>query len=472
MNVHSIRFRLTVWYAALLALMLIIFGGGVYVGLARYLKAKASDQLAFQARQIAETWLQRMNETGEEYVVDEIDEHLSPRATHRFIRLTRADGSVLYQSDPPRDGRFDPANVPPARPPYREGIREQHWPGDVDLLIYALPASVPGAGTFLIEVGAPYNQIERTLQGLAFTFAVILPLAMILAIGSGYLLMKRALRPIDDITSAAESITSRNLSERLPVPGTGDEVERLSRTLNRMIERLERSFRQIAQFTADASHELRTPLTILRGELEVTLRQNALAPATREILESMLEETDRLSETVEKLMILSRLDSGQLKLEWQWFDLAELCRDTVEQMRLLAEDKEIELDCFAPPRLEVKADPSRLRQILINLIDNAIKCTPSGGSVRVRLTQQADRAFIEVTDTGQGIPADAVPHIFDRFYRVDEARSRESGGSGLGLAITKMLCELHGGRIDVESRLGEGTRFRVTIPIGGIHQGG
>ncbi|RMG54563.1 MAG: HAMP domain-containing protein [Acidobacteria bacterium] len=433
MNVHSIRFRLTVWYAALLALMLIIFGGGVYFGLARYLKAKASDQLALQARQIAETWLQRMDETGEEYVVDEIDEHLSPRATHRFIRLTRADGSVLYQSDPPRDGSFDPSMIPPASPPYREGMHQQHLPGDVDLLIYALPASVPGAGTFLIEVGAPSHEIERTLHGLAFTFVVILPLAMILAIGSGYLLMKRALRPIDDITSAAESITSRNLSERLPVPGTGDEVERLSQTLNRMIERLEKSFRQVTQFTADASHELRTPLTILRGELEVTLRQNELTPATREILESMLEETDRLSETVEKLMMLSRLDSGQLKLERQWFDLTELCQDTVEQMRLLAEDKELRLDFSAPARLEVKADPLRLRQILINLIDNAIKYTPAGGSVNVTLAQRADRALIEVADTGQGIPADAIPHIFDRFYRVDEARSRELGGEWLGI---------------------------------------
>lgn len=464
-NPRSVRFRLTAWYAALLALTLIALGSAVYFGLERYLTASLSVQLSLQARQIADTWLQHIHEAGEDYVVDEIDEHLSPDITNRFIRLTRADRSLLYQSKPPRDHSFDPSRIVMAEYPHTAGLREEHLAG-AELLIYSLPYSVRGAGTFLIEVGAPYNQIESTLHGLALIFAVILPMELALAIGGGYVLMKRALQPVDEITHAAESITSRNLRERLPVPGTGDEIERLSATLNRMIERLEHSFHQVAQFTADASHELRTPLTILRGELEVALRGNELSPAAREVIESVLEETEKLSKTVEHLMILSRLDSGELKLERSWFDLAGLCRETVEQMNLLAEGKGIRLECSAPEKVKVNADPLRVRQILINLIDNAIKYTPTGGQVSIAVAKGTDQAVIEVADTGQGIPTGALPHIFDRFYRVDKARSRERGGSGLGLAIAKSICELHGGRINVESSLGKGTHFRVEIPIG------
>jgi heavy metal sensor kinase len=465
MNLRSTRFRLTAWYAALLALTVIALGGAVYLGLKQYLTATLSDQLSLQANQIAETWLRHIAASGEDYVVDEIEEHLSPEITNRFIRVTRPDGSLLYQSSAPRDQSFDPSMIGRPNPARTTGSREEHLSGESELLIYTSAHSVAGSGTFLIEVGAPYNQIENTLHGLVMIFAAMLPVALGLAIGGGYILMKRALRPVDEITRAAESITSRNLSERLPIPDTGDEFERLSATLNRMIERLEQSFHQVIQFTADASHELRTPLTILRGEMEVALRQNQLNPAARELIESVLEETEKLSKMVENLMTLSRLDSGELKLERSRCDLAALCRETVEQTSLLAEDKAIRLEYVAPHTLEINADPLRLRQIMINLIDNAIKYTPPGGHVRVAVAPEHDVATIEVSDTGQGIPEDAVPYIFDRFYRADKARSRELGGSGLGLAIVKAICELHGGRIQVESAVGQGTRFRVEIPL-------
>jgi heavy metal sensor kinase len=429
------------------------------------LKTSLSDQLSAQARQIADAWLEQINETGEDYVVDEIDEHLSPVVTNRFIRVVRPDGSLLYQSAPPREGGFDPATIPTANRPPTTGSRLAQDAGGAALLVYLLPVSVAGAGDFLIEVGAPYDQIESTLHGLALIFGMIWPVALALAMGGGYLLMKRALRPVDEITHAAETITARNLSERLPLSDTGDEIERLSATLNRMIERLEQSFHQITQFTADASHELRTPLTILRGELEVALRENELHPAARPVIESVLEETERLSKTVENLMTLSRFDSGQWKLDRSEFDLTRLCRETAEQMSLLAEDKGVQLECAAYQAVNVNADPSRLRQVLINLIDNAIKYTPAGGRVDITVGEQLNYAIIDVTDTGQGIPAEALPHVFDRFYRVDKARSRELGGSGLGLAIAKSICELHGGNISVESRSSEGTRFRVEIPI-------
>jgi len=464
MNRRSIRFRLTAWYSVLVLLMLTAFCGAVYIGLGRYLTATLSDQLARQAVQIDHTWLEQINESGPEYVVNEIDEHLSPEITDHFIRVTTGDGSVLYQSRLPRDQSFDPSSIGPAITAGSAGYREEHSDGKA-LLIYSLPVSVPRSGTFLIEVGAPYDHIESTLHGLALVFAIILPLALVLALAVGYLLMKRALQPVDQLARAAESITSRNLGERLPIPGTGDEIERLSATLNGMIARLEASFRQMNQFTADASHDLRTPLTVLRGELEVALRRNEINPAGREVIGSVLEETEKLSKTVESLMVLSRLDSGEMQPDRTRFDLAKLCLETVEQMGLLAEDKGLEIQCSSSENIEVAADLLRIRQILINLVDNAIKYTPEGGKIGVRVFRNNGCAIIEVADTGHGIPAEALPLIFNRFYRVDKARSRETGGSGLGLAIAKSICELHGGHISVESSVGTGSRFRVEIPL-------
>jgi heavy metal sensor kinase len=418
--------------------------------------------LSNQANQIAQTWLREINASGPDYVVSEIDEHLSPQITNHFIRITHIDGAPLYLPKPPRDGSFDPDQVPFPQAS-RAGFREEH-PAGKELLIYSLPIVADGGGAYTVEVGEAYNHVQGTLHGLAVIFIIMLPVAVASATGGGYLLMKRALRPVDELTRAAQSITSRNLSERLPTPRTGDEIERLSSTLNRMIERLEGSFRQIAQFTADASHELRTPLTILRGELEVALRRGEAGSVGREVLESTLEETERLTKTVENLLVLSRMDSGELKLELSEFDLAGLCKETVEQMRLLTEDKLISLVCSSPAKVEVTADALRIRQILINLIDNAIKYTPPGGDIEVRVQVRTDEAVIEVSDTGQGIPAEAIPFIFDRFYRVDKARARGTGGSGLGLAIAKSICELHGGRIVVDSVVGKGTKVWVRIP--------
>src|SRR5262245_30588574 len=462
MNARSIRFRVTIWYAAIVALTLTVFCALAYLGLSRYMTAELSKQLSDQASQIAQTWLREINASGPDYVVSEIDEHLSPQITNHFIRITHGDGSPFYEPKPPRDGSFDPAQVAPVQTS-KAGFREEHA-GRSEMLIYSLPVTADGGGAYLVEVGEAYHHVEGTLHGLALIFIIILPAALALATGGGYLLIKRALKPVDELTRTAETITSRNLSERLPVPATGDEIERLSSTLNGMIERLEGSFRQAAQFTADASHELRTPLSILRGELEVALRRGEPESSGREVLESTLEETERLSKTVENLMVLSRLDSGELKLELSKFDLAALCRETVEQMRLLTEDKSILLICSSTERVDVTADALRIRQILINLIDNAIKYTPSGGNIEVQVLRRAGEAIIEVADTGQGIPAESIPLVFNRFYRVDKARSRGTGGSGLGLAIAKSICELHGGRIVVNSVVGGGTRICVGIP--------
>lgn len=466
MNTRSIRFRLTVWYAGLLAGLLVLFGASVYVGLGQYLKRTLTDSLTKEARQIGETLLVNISLSGEAYVVDEIKEHLAPEINGVFVRVTRADGSTLYTSGLPRDGSFDPGNVTAAHGDSTEASsRVERLPDGAELIVSAVPFASRDGRRFLIEAGAPLKQSESVLHGLLLTFAVGLPLVVAVAIVGGYMLMKRALTPVGEITSTAEHITSRNLTERLPVPKTGDELEALSTALNRMIARIEHSFRHVNRFSADASHELRTPLTVLRGELEAIAQRSDLAPDVRETIGSALEETERLSKIVESLLAISRLDAGEALMTRERFDLTELVTDTADQMRLLAEDKQIALKCAATGRVEVEGDQGRVKQVVVNLVDNAIKYTREGGKVEISVGVINGSAVLEVTDSGVGIPSEAISHVFERFYRVDRARSRQMGGAGLGLSIVKSICAAHQGRVSVESSEGKGSRFTVELPL-------
>ncbi len=256
------------------------------------------------------------------------------------------------------------------------------------------------------------------------------------------------------------------MSERLPVVHAGDELERLATDLNRMIERLEESFHQINRFSADASHELRTPLTVLQGELESMAQSNLdLPPATRDTIGSALEETQRLTKIVENLLAISRLEAGEARGRLERLDFAELARSTADQMRLLAEEKHLQLDCNGVEPITIDADPARLRQVVVNLLDNAIKYTPDGGRVSISVIRQDSLAVLEIADSGIGISADDLPHIFDRFYRADKARSRQMGGTGLGLSIVRSICLAHNGQVKVASTEGQGSVFRVELPL-------
>jgi heavy metal sensor kinase len=477
MNSRSIRFRLTVWYAGLLAGLLLLFGASTYIVLRQYLNWSLEESLRNQARLIGENFLIDVHVSGENYVTDEVNEHYAPELNNRFVRVTRADGSVLYASGRPKEGGFDPSSLAVLNPATNhEFSREEHPPGG-ELLVFTLPFTARDGSRFLIEVGAAYEQIEGELHGLLIALALGLPLTVAVAVGGGYLLMRRALMPVDEITRRAEQITSHNLSLRLPVAETGDEIERLSIALNRMIARLDESFQYIRRFTADASHELRTPLTILRGELEAIAQgpqypQNpqqtgpdGLDRGARDSIGSLLEETERLSRIVESLLAISRLDAGEAQMEHVNFDLAELTVTTTEQMRLLAEDKNVSLVCETNGAVEVAGDRARLKQVVVNLLDNAIKYTREGGEACVSVRSENAHALLEVADTGIGIPAEALPHLFERFYRVDRVRSRQMGGVGLGLAIVKSIVTAHGGQVTVESAEGHGSRFRVELPL-------
>jgi heavy metal sensor kinase len=346
-----------------------------------------------------------------------------------------------------------------------DGTRQIRLGHKDPLLIKAMSFTTADGSHFVVESGIPYQQIQLVLHGLLLTLGIYTPFVVFLAVGGGYWLMRRSLRPVDDITERAEGITSSNLSERLPVIRTGDELERLSTALNRMIGRLDDAFQHINRFSADASHELRTPLTILQLELEGMVQTHALSASLEDQIGSALEETHRMSRIVESLLTISRLDAGEANLDRARLDLGDLTNSTAHEMNVLAQEKALSLRSSAVGTVYIEGDRTRLQQVVANLIDNAIKYTQEGGTVEVKVQREAGKAILEVSDNGVGIPTTAIPHVFERFYRVDKARSRASGGAGLGLSIVKAICTAHGGEISVRSEEGRGSRFRVELPL-------
>jgi two-component system, OmpR family, sensor kinase len=464
-NTRSLRFRITAWYAGLLAGALLVFGVSVYLGLERYLYWNLQRTLVSDCRTIGTELLAQLPEKQPAWLAADLNEDYAPEGNSKFMRVIREGTGVIYLSGAPKDGTFDPSQVSFPTAAETGRARKIRLAGRHQLLVEALEFTTPDGSRFIVESGMPSQKIEVVLRGLLWTFAIYIPLIILLAVGSGYWLMRRSLQPVDEITRRAEGITSTNLSERLPVIRTGDELERLSTALNRMIERLDEAFQHIHRFSGDASHELRTPLTILQLELEGIAQNNRLNPALSEQIGSALEETHRMSHIVESLLAISRLDAGEVKMDKTSLDLGELAASIADQMRLLAEEKSIRLTCKSADEVCVEGDRSRLQQVIVNLVANAIKYTQEGGTVEVRVRRKGDTAVLEVSDNGPGIPADALAHIFERFYRADKARSRNSGGAGLGLAIVKAICAAHGADVYVSSQEGKGSTFSVALPL-------
>jgi heavy metal sensor kinase len=304
-----------------------------------------------------------------------------------------------------------------------------------------------------------------TMRRFLLIMLSLLPVALALAGGGGWMFAHRALKPVDRMTDVAKRIGSQHLRDRLDLTGTGDELDRLAATLNEMLSRLDSAFSEMRQFTADASHELQTPLTILRGEIEVALRAPRSIEEYTTVLKSALEEIERISSLVEGLLLLARADAGVLKMDQQTVDLARVVDEIMDRASHLAQMKSIKLLMGHIEPLETTGDFVHLKRLLLNLVDNGIKYTPSGGSVKVSLERKEEKALISIMDNGPGIPPDEQPQIFQRFYRSPEARSKGQGGSGLGLSIVKSIAEAHGGRIELESTPGRGSIFKVYLPL-------
>lgn len=462
MKRRSLKFRLILWYAGWLTILFSVFGVSMYTSLSYYLEQSLRDALARRTRLVAN--LVERSALARETPGEEIRRYFAPEANSRFTRVT-LDGKAIYVSGRPADHSFDPQAVPPAPQKVERELFGKRLLRDGNALYIAVKPRVVGKQKYLIEEGASDDFIKAALRSWVVALVVGLFSLIALAVLGGYVIVPRALKPVDRMIQTAERISSRNLAERLPVANTGDELERLSITLNNMIRRLHESFEHTQRFLADASHELRTPLTMLQAEIEEIGKKINGQPDARERAESAREEVERLKNIVEGLFALTRLDAGEALNESETFDLGQLANSTTDQMSLLAEDKNIVMECDSCDAVTVQGDRARIKQVIVNLVGNALKYTPDGGRISVGVSASGGKAVLEVIDNGIGIPPAALPHIFERFYRVDKARSRDMGGAGLGLSIVKSICAAHSGEVRAESAEGKGTRLVVELPL-------
>ena len=464
MSTKSLSFRLVSFYAVLMTCMFVLLAVLMQLGAKHFLERQLRQASERRAALIAQDLLSQIATRGREYVIDEVTARFSPEATGRFIRISTSKGEVLYRSEKPQDQSFDPALVPPITEyPARAATRVVAQPGGRSLMVGSVPYEGAGGSRYIVEVGASLQPIEETLRDFLFTLVAGFAGVILISIVGGYILVRRALGPVERIARSAQEISFQNPSQRLPASQTGDEIEHLSLALNGMLTRLEESYQQTKRFSADASHELRTPLAIIRGELEVLAQKPGASAGMRDALGNILEEVERMAKIVENLLALARLDAGEGKSEWAPLDLSQLAASTAEQMCLLAEDKGVTIQCDTPEAVQVAGDRSRLKQVIVNLLDNAIKFTLPGGRIQLTTRRANGKAVLEVADNGIGIPEDALPRVFDRFFRVDKARSREQGGAGIGLSIVRSIVVAHGGQVRVEPNQPSGSRFVVQL---------
>jgi heavy metal sensor kinase len=464
MNHRSLAFRLAAWYALILGATFAVVGTVAFLGLENYLRASLRDTISRRSEQITSI-LRTLPTPSAAAIADAVSTHIAPEFNNRFVRITHQQDGRLYLSGQPADHSFDPtavAEIPKGDWPARTELR--NVPAGPSRMLESLVRLDTPSGRYLLETGVALGASEAVEAHLLGLLGLLLPALLACAAGGAYVLVNRALRPVERMSQTAEQISIQEPDSRLPVVPTGDALERLSVSLNHMLARLRGSLNSSRRFLADASHELRTPLTVIKGELTLIAGSTECAEGVRDRIGSVLEEVARLEGLVAGLLVLSRLDAGEAQREWLDVDLGALAAATAEQMRLVAEDRGVELHAAADG-VTVRGDRGRLKQVIVNLLDNAIKFTPRGGSVWLRTAELEGYGVVEIKDSGIGISREALPHVFDRFYRVDEARTREEdGGTGLGLSIVQSICTAHGARIEVESNPGTGSCFRLKFP--------
>ncbi|MCW5979703.1 MAG: HAMP domain-containing protein [Bryobacteraceae bacterium] len=468
MKTKSIRTRLTLWYFAVLALALVLFAAGMWLAMRNSLYHAVDDTLRDRVVGIAHFIEQQGESLPLEALRLEFREHSVLGPGGDLFQVAEEGGNWLYRSDPFYDERmpiYEAAEIGSGK--RFETIEIQGTP----LRLLSQNTVVSGR-QYTVQVAAPLSELNEGIADFFWTLCAAVPVFLAVAGVGGYWLSRRALAPVDEITRTARSISAQNLSARLAVPATGDELQRLSETLNDMIQRLDFAFRKVTQFTADASHELRTPVTLMRTISEIALRKERSETEYREALEQIYMELDRTSRLIENLMMLARADSGSDGLQREPMDLATCAREAAVQGEMLARLKGAAFQADLPldDGVSIHGDPQAIRRLFLILIDNAVKYTPEGGRICLSLSTTSGEAVAEVCDTGVGISKDDLPHIFERFYRADKARSKESGGTGLGLAIAQWIVQAHGGKIAITSEPRQGTRCRFTIPL--VRDGG
>jgi heavy metal sensor kinase len=456
---RRVRTRLTLWYVFVLGCVLAVYIAAVSVVLLWQIRA----QLNRQTIQDLETVEGLLSFGGDGRLHFHESTHPESRQVQeRLLEVLAPDGTILFRND--RLGNRTIGGAPfPGEGQGGHSERSERASDGTPIVLASGQHSLQGR-MVLIRVAYSLDPVWARLQGTLLILFLALPLALVAAGYAGYKMADRALQPIDTMARRAEQITSDRLNERLPVENPEDEIGRLASVFNATLSRLEHSFDQLRRFTADASHELRTPLAALRSVGEVGLQKDATAEEYRETIGSMLEEVNQLTQLVESLMTLSRADASEIVLRISTFPILEIMREAVALLEVLAEEKHLTVTVAGDENTYVEGDRLFLRQAVINILHNAVKFTPSGGAISVRACCEGPRVALSIIDSGPGISAEQSTRVFERFYRVDQARSGQNRGTGLGLAIARWAVEANHGQIGIVSAPGTGCTFWVNLP--------
>jgi heavy metal sensor kinase len=454
-----LRARITAWYFAVLVVAFALFAWISDLGFRHSIETTVNDASRANLESVQRI-LVRVAPKGMEEVKEELNELGGVWADAALLEVSDADGRMLFQSE-----RF--------KKPYRtlppvSKSEITFLTTNLDHLQHriAMRAVEVDGHTFHVRAAVPTEPFDQALDRFRLILRGTLPVLVVLASLAGYWLSGRALAPVNAIIETARGVGVQNLSSRLAVPPANDELRRLSETLNAMLARIEASVKRLTQFTADASHDLRTPVALIRTSAELALRRPRTEDEYRETLSRILATSEETTHLIENLLTLARADAGATELHFRDIDLVPHLEKLAEEAGILAAGKGIQVSSeLAAGPVWVSADPAAIERLLLIVIENAVKYTPSGGKIEMILSNGAGNTRIEIRDSGIGISDKDLPHIFERFYRADQARSRETGGSGLGLAIARWIVGLHGGLIEAQSTLGNGSLIRITLPI-------
>ena len=459
-----IKWRLTLWYGGVLSLILIIFASGIFI----YFKNSLKDSIDAKIRSIGEVLSSSMTEAHGASVFGNFERYLENvlgrKPKGKFIQIMDTSGRIgAKMSD--IEGEALPTSFNALERAMRgEIVYETIERTKPRLRMVTIPIMDNKKVTSVVQVGTSLEDFDETIRKLLLIMIISIPTSIIVTIVVGYFMAKKALRPVDQIRRAAVKISSSNLDEKIDITGRRDELGRLAETFNAMIGRLKDAFQRINQFSIDVSHELKTPLTILKGETEVALRKEREKDDYRKLLLSNLEEIDRMSCIIDDLLLLSKADTKEIKLNIEEVALRDLIMDVCMNMKVVADKKSVELQISELEDVRLKGDELKLRRMLLNVVENGIKYSHVGGKVSVSSYINDGYAWIDVKDNGIGISEDDIKYVFDRFYRADRSRKRESG-SGLGLSISRWIAGAHKGSIEVKSQPAQGSVFTIKLPI-------
>jgi heavy metal sensor kinase len=457
----SIGVRLTLWYLAIFALAQLIFGAGMWVILRHHLYDLVDDGLEAQVEDLKSFLEAQKKDASIAKLQEEVSEAYAIEHPGDYLQVTAENNELIYRS------AFLQSHALATELPRQDG-RAKFSNRRFDARTFRFAAQILQANghSYTVEMGVPTDDVVETLSTFRDYLLLFAPLLLLVAATGGYWLSRRALSPVDALVRTARDISGANLGSRLQKIDTGDELQRLSDTLNEMLERIEAAFLRVTQFTADASHELRTPMALIRTEAELALRRSRGISEYEEALRHILLEAERTTTLIEQMLSLARADSGRETLHMQPVDLSDTLRGVVEVWRQVATIRNLEFTAdIESTDLFVMGDEAALRRVADIFLDNAFKYTPSPGSVHLSLERKTQSAVIVVRDSGVGIAEDDHRKIFERFYRTDKARSREQGGAGLGLTIANWIVIQHGGSIELNSRPGEGATFRIALHL-------